>query len=115
MANINMDAIEYIRKVPPPFRAIIEELRALIFDLIPDIGENFRNDIPIYEKDGKVCFIKKDPNQHVKFGFFDGILDPHRVLDGVEQDKKYMLITEVGDITEKKVPSLLKEVFDSKK
>ncbi len=117
MVNINMEAIEYIRNIPPPFRAIVEELRLLILDIIPDITENLREGVPTYEKGDIICYIKKEPNQHIKFGFFNGtkIPDPDQVLNGIEQDKKYMLITEVGEITEKKVQDLLIQVFNLKK
>ncbi|MFX1395577.1 MAG: hypothetical protein ACFFAS_00885 [Promethearchaeota archaeon] len=47
MSKISMDAIEYIRNIPPPFRAIVEDIKKLIFNTLPDVKENFKYNMPV--------------------------------------------------------------------
>ena len=111
MPNINMEAIEYIRNIPPPFRAIIEELRSIIFNSIPDITENFKDNMPIYEKNGAVCFIQKEPKQHVVLGFYKGkeLSDTKNLLEGADNKKKYIIITNIEDINKKVLFEMIRE------
>jgi hypothetical protein len=106
-----MEAIEYIRKIPPPFRAIVEEIRELIFKAIPGMVENFKDDKLIYEKNGKICFIEKKPKQHVVLGFYKGsqLSDRDILLMGADNDRKYCIITNIEDINRNILTEILKE------
>ncbi|MFX1395576.1 MAG: DUF1801 domain-containing protein [Promethearchaeota archaeon] len=57
-----------------------------------------------------MCYIQKNPNQHVRIGFFKGVklYDPDNILEGKDGEKKYVLITDINDITEKKIENFLK-------
>ena len=111
MPNINMEAIEYIRKIPPPFRAIVEDLRDLIFKSVPGAFENFKDEKLIYEKNGEICFIEKKPKQHVVLGFYKGnqLSDRDILLKGADIDKKYFIITNIEDMNEEILSEILKE------
>ena len=106
-----MEAIEYIRKIPPPFRAIVEEVRNIIFDSIPDVNENFKYNVPIYEKNGEICYIKKKPKQHVVLGFCRGkeLSNSNELLEGIDNSRKYMIITNIEDIDSKILSEILEE------
>ena len=116
MPNINMEAIQYIRKIPPPFRAIIEEIRDLIFKSVPGAVENFKDDKLIYEKNGEICFIEKKPKQHVVIGFYKGnqLSDRDILLMGADDDKKYYIITNIEDINGENLSEILKEAANLK-
>ena len=106
-----MEAIEYIRKIPPPFRAIVEDIRDLIFKSVPGIVEHFRDDKLIYEKNREICFIEKKPKQHVILGFYKGnqLSDRDILLLGADSNKKYCIITDVEDIDGEIISEILKE------
>jgi len=106
-----MEAIEYIRNIPPPFRAIVEDIREIIFKSIPGVIENFKDNKLIYESNGEICFIEKKPKQHVILGFNKGnqLLDREILVMGVDNDKKYYVITNIEDINKEILSEILKE------
>ncbi|MGV9171175.1 MAG: DUF1801 domain-containing protein [Promethearchaeia archaeon] len=81
MPIVNEHAIEYLKEIPPPFRIIAENLRALIFKLGggQDVTETFQKGSPAYQIKGKThFFIEKQPKRHIKFGI---LAEPKKIYD----------------------------------
>jgi hypothetical protein len=88
--------------VPPPMRAIAEELRALVRAATPDAVERVRPgwrligyDLPIGPKrTAYFCFVLPEP-RHVHLGFENGVLmsDPDGVLQGAGVTKRVRWVT----------------------
>jgi hypothetical protein len=88
--------------VPPPMRAIAEELRALVRAATPDAVERVRPgwrligyDLPIGPKrTAYFCFVLPE-SRHVHLGFENGVImsDPHGVLQGAGVTKRVRWVT----------------------
>lgn len=95
-----MDAIEYIRKIPPPFRAVVEDIRSLIFSEVNEVKEKFKNHVPTYETNHVISFIEKNPKEHVLVGFPN--LKDYKIPEPYKMDKgngiDYVEVNQLDDI-----------------
>jgi hypothetical protein len=113
MAKINEKAIEYIRKIPPPFRVLIEQLRSLILDMGKgvNISESFQNKKPVYKIEDKPYFyIEKLPKRHIRLGIYnkkaENITDESDVNQIEIRSKKDIETLGIADLIEKRIRDL---------
>lgn len=106
-----------IENVALEVRDIAEELRMLIFNLLPDVTE------VVWEKQciagygigskkmsEQFCYIAPF-KKHVNFGFYYGadLDDPSKLLDGTGKSLRHIKIRSKGDIAKPEVKKLLKQ------
>ncbi|MBO6524459.1 MAG: DUF1801 domain-containing protein [Balneolaceae bacterium] len=72
---------EFLDYLPQNELKIVEELRNLVFECIPDAKEKISYNVPFYSRNKRICFIwpssipwGKVENNGVKFGFTRGNL-----------------------------------------
>ena len=79
---------EFLEFLPEDEYIITSYLRSIVFDLIPEVQEKLRYQVPFYSRHRNICFIwpgsvlwgKQRSYEGVRFGFSAGYL-----LDGVGQ------------------------------
>lgn len=86
---------EFLDYLPPHELAIVERLRALVFQCMPDAKEKLAYNVPFYYRHGRICFIwpgsvpwGKTPKQGVELGFCKGHLlsDPSYLNKGTRKE-----------------------------
>lgn len=48
---------EFLYYLPPDHLSIVEVLRALVFECIPDVKEKLSYNVPFYHRHARICFI----------------------------------------------------------
>lgn len=104
---------EYISKVDPTQRRVIEALRRIILDEAPAASEGLKWGQPCYFKNGNICYIATDVG-HVKLGFFRGgdLRDPEGLLEGTGKKMRHIKVRGLGDIRGEAFASLVREAAD---
>ncbi len=81
---------EFLDYIPDEELKIVDELRNLVFDCIPDINEKLSYNVPFYARKKTICFIwpasipwGNVKENHVVLGFSNGhqIPDPFNILE----------------------------------
>ncbi|MFO8019838.1 MAG: DUF1801 domain-containing protein [Promethearchaeia archaeon] len=113
MSKVNEKVIEYIREIPPPFRIIVEHLRALLFKVGEDsnITETLQNGVPVYKIQAKAYFfIEKQPKEHIKFGI---LAEPQKKYKK-DLDANVIKIQSKEDIKTFGIAELIKETINNR-
>ena len=83
MQNVNFQSIdEFLAFLPPEELEVVEFLRQLIYDCIPDVSEKLSYNVPYFKRHKTICFIwpgsvlwgKKQSYTGVRLGFAQGHL-----------------------------------------
>jgi hypothetical protein len=110
MAKVNEKAIEYIRRIPPPFRIIAEKIRGIILKVGTemDIRETFQNQRPVYQIEEKPYFyIEKLPKHHIRLGIYS-----HRTNDvSTKNDVNQIEIRSKEDIESLGIAELIRKTL----
>lgn len=80
--NIGFKSVgEFLDYLPANELEIVDELRSLVFECIPEVKEKLSYNVPFYSRNNSICFIwpasvpwGKVENNGVKFGFTKGSL-----------------------------------------
>lgn len=79
-----MDVAAWVAKVRSPVKAIVEKVRALVREAVPDVVEEIKWGRPVFSKNGLLCYVKPY-GSYVAFGFFAhkaAMRDPEGLLEG---------------------------------
>lgn len=83
MQNVKFQSIaEFLAFLPPEELEVVEFLRQLIYDCIPDVSEKLSYNVPYFKRHKTICFLwpgsvlwgKKQTYTGVRFGFTQGHL-----------------------------------------
>lgn len=71
----------WISDLEPGLRRIVEALRLIILNTDPEFTESIKWGNPVYERNGRVCYLAAT-NAYVSLGFFNGAIlaDPDRIM-----------------------------------
>lgn len=104
---------EYIEQFPPEFRAILNRLRGLIFEVVPDAEEAIKWRMPTFSYRRKpICYIAGFKN-HVTFAFHNGtmIKDPDGLLKGTGKYLRFITFKSTDDLDEERIKIWILEGF----
>lgn len=103
---------EYVSKVAPWQRDVIQKLRNVLKSAAPNASESIKWGQPVYEHKGPFAYIKAHAAQ-VNFGFWRGAeLDDHkRMLQGEGEKMRHVKILETHVIDEMTIAGLVKQAF----
>ena len=88
MQSVNFNSVEeFLAYITPEELEVVEYLRELIFDSIPDVSEKLSYNVPYYKRHKNICFLwpgsvlwgKKQAYEGVRRGFING----HLMLDEI--------------------------------
>ncbi len=101
---------EYVSRVDPARREVVEVLRRLVLEQAPNASETIKWGQPCYSKNGNLCYIAADVD-HVKLGFFRGgdLPDPGGLLEGTGKKMRHVKVRSLDDIPEEGLSSLIRE------
>jgi hypothetical protein len=101
---------EYVARLPPQQRQIVESLRRLVKDAAPDAVESFKWAQPVFESNGPFAYIKAH-REHVNFGFWRGLeVDGGRgILESGGEKMAHVKLREPRDVKIAEFKALVKE------
>lgn len=103
---MNSDITNYINNSPQEQREIMEALRQLIHEAIPDVQESFKWSRPVFGLKKDFVYILAAKN-YVTLGFmnYQKINDPQHLLEGTGKDMRHLKLKSVKGLD----VSILKE------
>ena len=112
--NVN----EFLEYLPEDELKIVEVLRSLVFECIPDVKEKLAYNVPFYYRHSRICFIwpgsvpwGKTTRKGVEFGFCKGHLlsDPSYLVAGDKKEVYTRTFYSTGEIDSQILRQLLYE------
>ncbi len=101
---------KYIEKQKSPQKEIVQKLRAMILQALPDIKEEFKMGVPWYEGKFYVVALR----DHVNLGFsVKGLSEPDAALfEGKGKIMRHIKVHSLEDVDEARVVKLLRLVAE---
>jgi len=95
----NTQVTEYIEKAPGETQKIMETVRKLIHDCVPDLVEEFKWSRPIFKTHKDFAYLKA-AKSHVTLGFnnYQLLNDKDNRLEGTGEDMRHVKLKSVDDI-----------------
>ena len=102
----------WIASLEPHLRPIAVTLRRLILDACPDLSESVKWGNPVYEHNGKVCYLAAT-EAYVSLGFFNGaaLTDPERIIEGTGKKMRHVKVRDLSAISSQHLVSWIKEAI----
>ena len=96
---MNEQVTAYINEATAEQKLIMEMLRQLIHDTVPQVVENFKWSRPIFSTNKDFAYLKTAKN-YVTLGFFQfkKLKDPQNLLEGTGKDMRHIKIKKTSDI-----------------
>ena len=96
---MNEQVTAYINEATAEQKLIMEMLRQLIHDTVPQVVENFKWSRPIFSTNKDFAYLKTAKN-YVTLGFFQfkKLNDPQNLLEGTGKDMRHIKIKKASDI-----------------
>jgi hypothetical protein len=106
--NVHVD--HFIFTAPSEYRVILNLLRDIIANTVPDIKEEFKWNMPVYRAKKLCCYISTHKD-HINLGFYKGttLSDPDQLLEGTGKDLRHYKIRTLKDVKKKNIAAWLKE------
>jgi hypothetical protein len=97
----NEQVTNYIEQAPAPFKEVMEQLRALIHESVPEVTEEFKWSQPVFRCTKDFCYFKVTKN-HVNLGFMEAqkLNDPEGVLEGTGKSMRHVKLKDIAAIRE---------------
>ena len=97
-------------ELAPEKRRVAEALRKLILEADAQFQESVKWGNPVYEKEGRVCYIA-DMGRYMNLGFFQGakLTDPEGRIEGTGKGMRHIKIRSLDDITQPQFSSWVRE------
>ena len=111
---------EFIERYPPPLQELVQALRALVLEIVPDATEGVSGwgllayRVQIGKKSAYWAWIGAD-GDHAHLGFMYGILldDPKKLLEGHElKQVRYLTIRRVREIRKREYAKLIRQAAE---
>lgn len=105
---MNKQVTEFIEKAPEEQKKIMESIRTLIHDSVPNTTEEFKWSRPVFKADKDFAYLKT-AKAYVTLGFFNfqKLNDPKSLLEGTGKDMRHIKLKSTSDIDKE----LLKDWF----
>jgi hypothetical protein len=112
MASQGVSVDDYLTKVAPWQRMVIEKLRVVVKAAAPSAVESIKWGQPVYEHKGPFAYIKAHAAQ-VNFGFWRGaeLDDTKRMLQGEGERMRHVKILETHVIDELTLAAFVKQAI----
>ena len=83
----------------PPLRRLAEALRRLIMEACPGMEEAIKWGNPVFEREGKVCYLAAT-RAYVSLGFFNGaaLSDSEGILEGTGKKMRHVKLRNLSEI-----------------
>ena len=93
-----------------PLRPIAEAMRQLIQETDPHLSEAIKWGNPVYERNGRVCYLASGRG-YMALGFFDGasLTDPKGRIEGTGKRMRHVKVRRIEDIEPDQVASWVRE------
>jgi hypothetical protein len=95
------NVVEYVATLEDWRADVVNQLRGLILEAVPEAQERFKWSQPVYEVSGlgPFCYVKAF-KQHINFGFWWGakLSDPHGLLQGSGDKMRHVKISAASDV-----------------
>ena len=107
---MNNQVTAYIENAPAEQKVIMETVRTLIHQAVPDVSEEFKWSRPIFKTTKDFAYLQANKN-HVNLGFYKGfekLNDPNNLLEGTGKTMRLIKLKNASDIDS----GLLKEWFE---
>jgi hypothetical protein len=95
----NTQVTEYIEKAPGEHQRIMEDIRKIIHDTVPDLTEEFKWSRPVFKTNKDFAYLKV-AKSYVTLGFnnYQLLRDEGNRLEGTGQDMRHVKLKSVDDI-----------------
>jgi len=106
---MNNQVTEYIQNSPAEQKEIMETVRALIHQTVPNVSEEFKWSRPIFKTTKDFAYLQANKN-YVTVGFtkdIEKLSDPDKLLEGTGKTMRHIKLKRVSDLDSE----LLKEWF----
>ena len=110
MIKTNPQVSDYISSAPEEQKKIMEVLRQLVHESVPNATENFKWSRPVFSAAKDFAYLKT-AKSYVTLGFFsfDKLEDKNNLLEGTGKDMRHIKIRKAVDIDK----GLLSEWFSA--
>lgn len=101
----------WFASLPSTQRPVLDRIRSVIFDAVPDAVEQFKWGRPCYSADNRLFCYLHTSRGHATLGFQHGasLSDPGKRLEGDGKDMRHIKLRSVDDIDEACFRSMLTE------
>ena len=106
---MNTEVTEYIENVTLEQREIMQILREIIHEAVPDVVEEFKWSRPIFKATKDFAYLKSNKS-YVTLGFtkgFDKLNDPDNLLEGTGKTMRHIKLKSTTDIDRKLITEWL--------
>jgi hypothetical protein len=106
----NVDS--WISEHDPALRQICHALRDIVLSADPDMRESIKWSNPVYEKNGRICYLSAT-ERYVTLGFFNGALlsDPQGRIEGTGKRMRHVKVRALEDIDAAQIASWVGEAL----
>ena len=104
---------DYLAQQPPDKRALLEKLRALVSETVPDATASIKWGVPFYQRNGKNICALGAFKDHVGINLFappDALADPRGMLEGEAKGSRMFKVRAAADIDAASIRRWLKAV-----
>ena len=97
----NTEITEYIEKAPGEKKEIMQAIRKLIHDSVPEVEEEFKWSRPVFKTKKDFAYLKA-AKAHVTLGFnnYQLLKDKKNLLQGTGEDMRHVKLKSMADIDE---------------
>jgi len=109
--NINKKVSDYINSATEEQVAVLNVLRKLIHDTVPNVSEEIKWNMPVFNN-GKDFAYLRFAKKHITLGFYniDKIQDPDNFLEGEGNTLKHIKIKSIDEVKPKIITEWLKQI-----
>ena len=110
-ADLGASIDPFFAKQPPPLRAILDALRALVAEVVPGAAASIKWGMPFYTLDGEMMCAFGAHKSHVNLilaGPPTSFADPKGLLEGEGKTGRHLKITSADQIPRAQVKTWLK-------
>lgn len=109
----NQKVTDYIGKAGNGKSEILESLRDLIHDTIPETSEDLKFGMPVFAKKKIFTYLKSNKH-HINLGFYniERISDPNGLLEGSGKNMRHLKVKTMNDIDAAQIKEWLMASID---
>ena len=99
MSGRTQEVDEYLAKLAPERRAALTQVRALVFEVAPDVDEKMKYKMPTYEYGGETLCAFASQKRYMSLYMDTGIVERHRPeLSGLSVGKSCIRFKRIEDL-----------------
>ena len=109
---MNQEVTTYIENSAEDHKAILTELRKLIFFIVPNVDEQFKWSRPVYAMNKDFCYLKTT-KKYVTIGFFEfnKIETNKDLIEGTGKSMRHIKLSNVKEIEDFQLSKIIEEVL----